>query len=67
MLYQHRMMQKIKKLKSSPTLHWFNEHMKSGETQRRYDTRASIRLIASAITLSVGVIMPRLSAHAQHC
>ncbi len=33
--------------------------------QRRYDTRASIRLIASAITLSVGVIMPRLSTHAQ--
>ncbi len=30
--------------------------------QRRYDMRASIRLIASAI---VGVIMPRLSAHAQ--
>ncbi len=33
--------------------------------QMRYDTRASIRLIASAITLSVGVIMPRLTAHAQ--
>ena len=27
--------------------------------QRRYDTRASIRLIASAITLSVGVIIGR--------
>ncbi len=26
--------------------------------QRRYDTRASIRLIASGITLSVGIIMP---------
>ncbi len=33
--------------------------------QRRYDTRASIRLIASAIALSVGVTTPRLSAHAQ--
>ena len=35
--------------------------------QRRYDTRVSIRLFASAITLSVGIIiiMPRLSAHAQ--
>ncbi len=36
-----------------------------GDSQRRYDTHALIRLIASAITLSVGVIMPRLSAHAQ--
>ena len=29
-----------------------------GDHQRRYDTHASIRLIASAITLSVGVIGP---------
>ncbi len=31
-----------------------------GTKQRRYDTRASIRLIASAITLSVGVIGTRV-------
>ncbi len=35
-----------------------------GTTQRRYDTRASIRLIASAITLSVGVIMLNVIAEA---